>query len=152
MIAAGFGRVVALKTDGTLQLYGGAVKDNSEVKKWVNTIDVAIGKNFIAALTKDGIVHITGESMRSFSDSVLQQTMLHGKPTALAAGGVFLAVLFADGLVRCFGTSLSNLDNTNWVDISQLSAGNAHLLGIKKDGKVVAAGNNSLHQCELDTL
>ncbi len=149
---AGFDRVVGLRKDGGVQLFGGSFKENRIVNKWVNVVDVAVGHGFIAALTKDGTIQATGGAVLEQSDSVLRQTSLHGKPTALSAGRDFLAILFADGVVRCFGIVLSNWDNKDWENISQMSAGNAHLLGIKKDGKVVAAGNNSLHQCELDTL
>ena len=38
----------------------------------------------------------------------------------------------------------------NWTDIIAISAGNSYCLGLKKDGTVVAVGNNTYNQCDVD--
>lgn len=66
---------------------------------------------------------------------------------AISGGGnTSVAGLKKDGTVvlyDCDGISLSS----NWKDIVQISMGRGHLLGLKRDGTVLAAGKNDKGQC-----
>lgn len=69
-----------------------------------------------------------------------------------AAGLDFYAMLEEDGTVRLGGEPVLELEMavSDWQDIVAVAAGNQHLLGLKKDGTVVAAGKNQDLQCEVD--
>lgn len=49
----------------------------------------------------------------------------------------------ADGTAKVAGSFASKIDTTQWYDIVAVSAGVFHVLGLKTDGTVVAAGSDS---------
>lgn len=61
-------------------------------------------------------------------------------------------LVMSDGTV--FGTGKYGLggecDVTNWTDITAVSAGNGHVVGLKSDGTVVAIGANDEGQCDIE--
>lgn len=66
-----------------------------------------------------------------------------------------VVILLADGTVRIAeGTNLyyAQADINNWSNIVAISASNYHLLGLKSDGTVVAAGSNVYGQCDTAAI
>lgn len=67
----------------------------------------------------------------------------------LAAGDGFLITLLEDGTVQADNNAGSAGNVYSWKDITQLTAGAEHTLGLKSDGTVVAAGANDNGQCNV---
>ncbi len=66
-----------------------------------------------------------------------------------------VVILLSDGTVRIAESTNSFYsadDVTGWSDIVAISAGNYHLLGLTKDGTVVAVGSNVNGQCAVSEL
>jgi alpha-tubulin suppressor-like RCC1 family protein len=47
-----------------------------------------------------------------------------------------------------YASDWSDLDLSDWTDIVAISAGGNHILGLKSDGTIAAAGNNQYGQCD----
>ena len=122
-VSAGYSYVIGLKEDGTVVGTGHDAGDGQlDVNDWKNVIAVATGWRHTVGLTADGAVYITG--FRSASQ--LRQIANHKEDwsniIAIAAGG---------------GHNGSK-------------DGNGHTVGLKSDGTVVAVGDNTFGQCNVD--
>lgn len=75
--------------------------------------------------------------------------------TASASGIGFLLMPKEDGTVLyegdhgILGDAVTEGNELEWTEIQAVAAGNFHVLGLKKDGTVVAAGKNHLGQCNV---
>lgn len=65
----------------------------------------------------------------------------------ISAGGMAAGIL-ADGTAVLFGENLP--DVSAWTQLTAIAAGEMHVVGLRADGTVVAAGDNSLGQCDVN--
>lgn len=68
-------------------------------------------------------------------------------------GDTFVAAVKADGTVALAGivdTEEANKEIREWRGIVAISAGRNHIVGLKNDGTVVAAGENTCGQCDVE--
>lgn len=77
------------------------------------------------------------------------------KPVVCATGTFkFEAVLFANGQVGVSSWNeefSGNLDVAKWHSVSQIAVGENHIVGLKKDGTLVATGLNEEGQCNVSS-
>ena len=176
-VAAGPSVATAIKTDGTLWLWGrqtsGALGDNSVVTRSspVQTVSggntwkqSSSGTNYAAAIKTDGTLWLWGgQTSGSLGDNTAVsksspvQTVAGGTNWSQVSVGGFSAAIKTDGTLWCWGTGTSGQlgDNTivsksspvqtvdmgtNWL---QVAAGSANIAAIKTDGTLWVWGNNS---------
>lgn len=147
--------LAAVKADGTVVWDGGRVREYEYlndpetmgvIDKWENVVQVSAGFDCIAALRADGTAEVTG----GIWTEDLSETSGF---TQVAVYDAFFA-LRADGTVYCYSPWVYEgqtweYDVSAWTDITQISAGFDHAVGLKSDGTVVATGNNDCGQCEV---
>lgn len=122
-VATGEQYVVGLKSDGTLVAQGLNGYGETDVDEWRNIVTIATGWQHTVGLDSNGIVHITGYQ----SDEQLAEIEAH---------------------------------KSDWTDIVAIAAGGGsrnagpiyetgHTVALKRDGTVVAVGDNRRGQCEV---
>lgn len=122
-VATGEQYVVGLKSDGTLVAQGLNGYGETDVDEWRNIVTIAAGWQHTVGLDSDGIVHITGYK----SDEQLAEIEAH---------------------------------KSDWTDIVAIAAGGGsrnagpiyetgHTVALKRNGTVVAVGDNRKGQCEV---
>ena len=134
-----------LKNDGTVLLIGDEPsKFNSQrwdnmkedVKDWSDIIAIS-GSRLLLGLKEDGTVIVAGTDER---DSELLDELLEWKDIvsiSVSDYGGYLG-LKTDGTLRvAFG---GNTEPAEWTDLVAVSAGSYHVVGLRSDGTVVAAG------------
>ena len=143
--------MIGLRSDGTVVVCGGRTDEKwwssytvaHDLSTWKNVVQVSAGIFDYAALMADGSVKVTG----SVSTKSLSETTGF---TQISMGDCLLA-LRNDGSVYCFYPGEESPYHTaNWTDITQVSAGWDHAVGLKADGTVVATGNNDEGQCGVE--
>ncbi len=85
------------------------------------------------------------------------------KPNVITLGDGFIVGLKSDGTVVStqlneswwsispgYHHTVAEFNVTNWSDIVSISTGYHHTVGLKRDGTVVATGDNSDNQCSVD--
>ena len=122
-VSAGYAYVVGLKQDGTVVGEGHDAGDGQlDINSWENIVAIATGWRHTVGLAADGTIYITGYK----SSSQLRQIANHKEDwsdiIAIAAGG-------------------GDTDPSN---------GNGHTVGLKSDGTVVAVGDNTYGQCNVN--
>ena len=156
-ISAGGAFTLGLKSDGTVISCGWTQAGRRDVDGWTDIIAISAGGEHSLGLKKDGTVVATGNNLNNecnvggWSDIV-----------AISAGASSLGVK-SDGTVVATGANyFGELNIAGWTDIAAVSSGasaysrsgsnvdgNAHTVGLKKDGTVVAAGSNDDGQCDI---
>lgn len=114
--------------------------DLDKVSGWTNIVDIAVGKEHIAALKKDGTVDIAGENLNQDGFSSWRNII------QITCGDQFTAGLTRDGKVVVTGELNDKAQTEGWEDITKIYAGTKHLLGLTKSGRVLAVGNNAFGQ------
>lgn len=161
-----YGTYALLREDGTVALNEPAERRldygdgdcSDEYKSWTDIVDVKLGGYSLLGLKEDGTVE--------FSEGQLDMT--EGTPVdewrdvvAIENNDIILG-LKKDGTVYYWHDYDPN-ENTpypdedlslraieEWTDIVQLSVGYFHVIGVKSDGTVVAAGDNHCGQCDVE--
>ncbi len=162
---AGLGVVtIGLKADGTVVttpvLNSSGV--NIDTSNWRNIIAVAAGERYVVELTGGGTVigsgHDAGDGQLEFDDNWTNIV-------AIATGWRHTVGLKANGEVLITGfRSKSQLKEIaahkdDWTDIIAIAAGGGsggargkgHTVGLRRDGTVVAVGDNTYDQCEVSS-
>ncbi|WP_455716397.1 hypothetical protein [Anaerosporobacter sp.] len=151
-----------LSKTGSIIAY--SAKYNEELEKykdyistWSGIVDVVTAQSKIAALKKDGTVYVANfnkyarekSAAASLYDDVADWTDI----VAISVGSVGPIVgLKSDGTVVVSKNSLyykTYYDVSDWKDIIAISNGNSCLLGLKRDGTVVATGDNENKQLDV---
>lgn len=70
----------------------------------------------------------------------------------LCGGKYFSAGLRSDGTVCIASNNVAFQIAEGWTDITAIAAGDEHLVGLRADGALVAAGFNKEGQCDVDRL
>lgn len=147
--------LAGVKKDGTVVWCGGRTREYEWLKDpktmgvidtWTDVVQVATGCYDIAALRSDGSIEVTG----TIWTEDLEETKGFKQVSVYDA----LVGLRQDGTVFLYAPSKYEgqtweYDVSGWTDIVQVSAGFDHVAGLKKDGTVVATGNNEQGQCDV---
>ena len=144
-IAAGCCHTVALKSDGTVALWGFDAYDQLKVPAGLNgVIAIAAGAYHTLVLKSDGTV-VTWGNRRDGLTTV--PAGLSGVK-AIAAGGYASVALKYDGTVVLWGATYGGILNvpTGLSGVTEIALGYAHVLALKNDGTVVAWGDNFFGQ------
>ena len=68
--------------------------------------------------------------------------------TTVSSLGFYTAAIREDGTAMV-KTDQAMIDVSGWTDLISISVGRAHIVGLKSDGTVVAAGSNKNYECEV---
>ena len=173
LLAAGTFHTVGIKSDGTL-LSAGNTDDCGQynVKGWKNIISVITDNGYTAGLKNDGTVCFAGNnSFKYYSkDTGLENIKAWANIKEIANGECFIVGLKTDGSVIStindksiqemnqsadpfWSQYLSDIKNSisAWTNISQISAQFYRAVGLKKDGTVLAAGDNIYGGCDISS-
>ena len=147
-----FGTVtIGLRQDGTV--VASDIK-SVDVDDWENVIAIDAGYAFVIGLKNDGTVEKSGHN----GDGQCNVGDWEGI-TAIATGWRHTVGLTMDKTVKITGYANRNHRNQveAWTDIIAIAAGGGsgtdvgggHTVGLKEDGSVVAAGDNTYGQCNV---
>ena len=121
-ISGGYICTLGLKMDGTVVAAGPEYVKN-QVAHWQDIVDVSMGKEFCAGLTVDG--------------------------TVVTVGNIPLDNPAYSEWKEADWKELVETPVSEWTDIVAISVGNLHMVGLKADGTVVAAGQNRWGDCDV---
>lgn len=159
-VAAGVRRTIGVKADGTLLATGDFwISDGynlynfeDNILSQTDVVDVAIGDYHILCLKKDGTVVSIGPNRDGEGNvwdwSGIEQISASRYSHSISAG------IGADGKLLVTSADLGYYKNASpsidkWTDIKQFAFGYEHLVALKNDGTVIAAGNNASEECEV---
>ena len=151
-VAAAYNHTVGLKADGTVVAAGanGYIKSYNykwveqgqcNVSEWRDIVAIAAGHSFTAGLKSDGTVVVTGAGAGESDFSGWRDIIAI---TTDCFSGVI-------GL-KSDGTVIYNQrrhDFSEWRDIVAISGNNSHVIALKSDGTVLAAGANTCGECDI---
>lgn len=168
MLSTDFDNYVLLSNTGQIDAYSKKEGDaldyyKNEVSSLRDVVDVITGQIRIAALKRDGTVYVADYNKYynapddDMYDEIAEWTDIVDI-SADTAGPI--AGLKSDGTVVCTKTDLKGLngeiiksrypyDVSGWNNIIAISSSYSSLLGLKRDGTVVATGNNEHKQLEV---
>lgn len=159
-VATGIRRTIGVKSDGTLYAAGDfLISDGTNyydyednILSQTDVVDVAIGDYHILCLKSDGTVVSIGPGRDGenvvWDWSGIQQISASRYSHSISAG------LDKDGKLLVTSADLGYYKNAepsidNWTDIKQFAFGYEHIIALKNDGTVIAAGNNVNEECEV---
>ncbi|MCM1326489.1 MAG: TIR domain-containing protein [Bacteroidales bacterium] len=143
---------VGLRTDGTVIATGINEDGQCNVSSWTNIVDIAVTDSFVVGLRSDGTV-VNTLSRPGYQRKVSAWTDTWTDIAAIAATTTFIIGVHYDGTV--VGTETGRYINfeyniSSWTDIVAVAASRGHhIVGIRADGTVVAAGENKDGQCNV---
>lgn len=174
-LVAGGDYILGLKKDGTVAAVGNG---QIAVSDWKNIVQIAASSNYSLGLTREGKVLIAGNphfdgqlfqnnepisfiaagpncsvgigkntivtagNIRLPNDLNLRKNIIQ-----LAVGGNSVAVLLQSGEALC---TRADWDTSTWKNIKAIAISYNHMVGLRKDGTVVAVGNNEYGQCDVE--
>ncbi len=147
-IAAGKLHSVALKQDGTVEVWGRTTEGQANVPSNLrDVVAIAAGNSHTLALTRDGIVVAWGNNPSGQTNVPANLRDV----SAIAAGDAHSVALKRDGTLVTWGNNrYGQLDvPPDLSDVTAISAGNAHTVALKGDGTVVAWGQNANGQTNV---
>lgn len=166
--------VIGLKDDGHVVTAGQVSGYYIDTSSWEDIVAVSAGQAYIVGLKSDGTIVAQGHTgdgqineIETDDDgqpvivkSIMDWTDIKAISTGWrhtvgldSAGNVHIAGAGADYQLRQIENA-SNDPQRAWTDIIAISAGGGHktqghTVGLRKDGTVVAVGNNSNGQCNV---
>lgn len=174
MVAAGAGHIVGLKTNGTVVAAGDNAAGQCNVNAWSDIVAVAAAGKHTIGLKKDGTLVATGDNamgqcnisdwsgVKTINAGTDQTVAIKDDGTAIstkndvsawsdivsiAAGGTATIGVTGAGSVVCIPDDPAAAAIT---DAKSVAAGAVHAVVAKKDGSVVAFGNDTDFQCGVD--
>lgn len=155
MVDAGPRMTIYIKKDGTIGGKGGGYysvcaewqkRSALPISDWPGIQQFVAGNGFVAGLTQDGGVRVA-EDYSAARGSLSRLVGDFQNLQEISAGQYFYG-LKSDGTV--VGTFFWG-QVSSWSDIRQVSAGHDHhVVGLKTDGTVVAAGKNFFGECDVE--
>ena len=156
-VSAGDYHTVGLKKDGTVVAGGRNDYGQCDTDAWTDIVAISAGFSHTVGLKKDGTVVAGGLNGFGKSDTENWTDIV-----AISAGDYHTVGLKKDGTVVAVGANCydeyeyayeydydyGQCETGDWTDIVAISAGDYHTVGLKKDGTVVAVGDNDDGQCE----
>lgn len=150
---------VFLMEDGTVQTLQSTVYETGEkpeykeyadqIKNWKDITYIWSDYDAFYGLQKDGTILAVGEEAENWS-------VEPSKKMYSLSYDSFLG-LTENGTVKLYDNSGSNNINAtgmyqveSWTDIIDVAIGDAHTVGLKADGTVVAVGKNHCGQCDVE--
>ncbi|MCL2514163.1 MAG: RCC1 domain-containing protein, partial [Oscillospiraceae bacterium] len=116
------------------------------VSDWTDIIAISAGEYHTVGLKKDGTVVAVGDNSEG-------QCLISAWTdiTAVFVGGHITVCLNKSGEFLLAGNLLQAwpYESGDWIDIVTISSSLRHIVGLKKDGTVVAVGYNSNGQCNV---
>ncbi|SFR86592.1 hypothetical protein [Anaeromicropila populeti] len=168
MLSTDFDNYVLLSSTGQIDAYSKKDGDaldyyKNEVSSLRDVVDVVTGQSRIAALKRDGTVYVADyDKYCNIPDADMYDEIAEWTDIVDISADTIgpIAGLKSDGTVVCSKTDLKGLngeiiksrypyDVSGWNNIIAISNGNSNLLGLKRDGTVVATGNNEHKQLEV---
>lgn len=146
-ISAGFGYTVGIKSDGTVLATGINKFDQCNVSLWTNIMSVATSYDCTAGLRSDGTIMIAN-SFHTHQDIILYENII-----CVSIGINQIFALQANG--RVISSTPNNdisKEISNWTDIVSIAASQYHIIGLKSDGTLLAAGKNKFGQCNVSQV
>jgi alpha-tubulin suppressor-like RCC1 family protein len=145
-IAAGHWHNLALTKNGTVVAWGNIYHGDWLVPPDLNgVVAIAAGTEHSLALKKGGSV-VTWGSCGEGQCAVPKRLENY---LAVAAGPWRSVVLKSDGTIQTFNLEEHYGTGQNLTGIVAISAGYAHVLALRKNGTVVAWGDNTYGQCDV---
>lgn len=159
-VAAGTRRTIGIKADGTLYAAGDfRISDGSNfynfednILSQTDVVDVAIGDYHILCLKSDGTVISIGPGRDG--ENVVWDWSGISQISATRYSHSISAGLDENGKLFVTSADLGYYKNADpkideWTDIKQFAFGYEHMIALKNDGTVVAAGNNIHKECDV---
>jgi hypothetical protein len=138
---------VALKSDGTVVVWGGSYGESNVPVGLTNVVQVAAGGRQIIALKGDGTVVTWGDQNNAYSSTVTNMPAGLTNIVQVAAGSGFSIALKNDGSVVTWGTyfGVTTLPVTppSVTNVIAISANYSTAMALRADGSVVVWGNNT---------
>ena len=167
-ISTDFDSYVLLPRTGQIKVYTEKYSESleyykKEISTWTDVAKVINGKTRIAALKRDGTVYVADYNKYIYdaNDTLYDEVASWTDIVDIAddIGGPMVG-LKSDGTVVCSKYEIKApngelVDNPNafdvsgWKDIIAISQSGYSLLGLKRDGSVVATGNNENKQLDV---
>lgn len=143
-VAANATSTFGLTKDGRILVCG--TFQNRYMDNWQNVVSFSVSMNHVVALHSDGTVSAAGSNDKGQQDGLETKRDV----VQVAAGYGFTAGLKNNGKVWVNGCDEHNEHAAmQWTDIVAIGTGTDHILGIKKDGTLVAKGANEDGQCDV---
>ena len=152
---------IGLTEYGTVNVAGNLSEgDQKEISKWEHIIDVAAGELYVVALNNDGKVVALGHNGDGQCNVEKWENIVD-----IDAGWRFTVGLTQNGELLFAGTTddleKGYLDSKDkWKDVVKIAAsggdpthsnrGGGHVVGLTSDGHVIAIGDNSKNQCDVE--
>jgi len=132
--------VVAVKTDGTVAIWGNLPYQRDIPSGLTDVVSVAIGKNHVLGLQGNGTVVGWGDNMYGKRSIPAEVTNV----IAIAAANDHSLALRADGTVVAWGRDAwgETIVPDGLTNVVAIATGYRHSLALKGDGSIVAWGNN----------
>lgn len=132
----------ALRADGTVWVNGFQTSSHCYwARNWTDIVDIAISNRTVFGLKTDGTVISSTESLKFPWTDII----------AIDYGGCYIG-LKSNGTVEV-RNQLNRLvtydSSSGWNDIVDVAAGSDHVVGLRADGTVIAAGENKFGQCDV---
>lgn len=154
--------LAGLKSDGSVVVAKRKQHYNYriDVSEWSDIIDVAVGEQYIVGLRADGTLTAQGidgygeTDIDEWTDIIQIDTGWQHTVGLDNTGNVHIAGFHAETLLR----EIADKQN-EWTSIVSISTGGSsgrgtlgkgHVVGLRADGTVVAAGDNSFGQCNVE--
>ena len=145
---------IGLQEDGIVVTTGGIAVDTSN---WDEIIDIAAGDRYILGLKADGKVvgqgHDLGDGQLDVTEWKNIVDIEAGWRHTIGLdtkGNIFITGFGSNKLIKQY-----NANREKWTNIVDISTGGGvetygHILGLREDGTVVAIGNNTFGQCNVE--
>ena len=130
--------------------------ENFHLGGWTDVVSIASGTGYFAGVKANGTVAGHGRNTDPEGRGNYSDISVDGwrNITQMAVGRCNAFGLTWDGYVRCSGRNdFGQMDAVRaWSKIKHIGTGVNHVIGIRQDGTLVAAGDNSYDKCNMSLL
>lgn len=142
-LSSGSAHILALHKDGTVSAEGNNVGGCCRVKDWKRVKAIRTGKYHSLGLCEDGTVMFAGWNIHGQGNVTDWKDIRLLRSTDTYTVGVdHTGKMFFSGKKLPFDPE--KLDMNEWKDLSDLALSEHHMVGLRKDGSVVAVGDNTI--------